>query len=240
MSVLIGHASIDENGKAAGGIGGDQTKREVCTRNWYKASWDVLIRCTDSKMAEKMAKACEQACKNDKIGYDQYQRNTLHTQAKKVNYDLSKITTACECDCSSLICSCAIAAGVPEDKLYIGGNMRTTRNMRDAFKKIEGFQILTDSKYLISDDYLKRGDILVNEGSHVVMVLKNGEKVEKPSYRVRITADALNVRSGAGTQYKINTVVHKNEVYTIVGEKNGWGKLKSGAGWISLKYTKRI
>lgn len=59
-------------------------------------------------------------------------------------------------------------------------------------------------------------------------------------YLVRITADELNVRKGAGTSYAINTVVKKGGVYTIVEEKAGWGKLKSGAGWISLKYTERV
>lgn len=336
MSVLIGHSSIDENGKAYNGQAGDQTKKEVCTRSWYNKSWDVVIRAKDAAMAEKMAVACEQACANDKIGYDQYQRNTLYTQAQKVNFDLSKITTACECDCSSLMCICAIAAGVPAGALYISGNMRTTRNMRSAFKNTGKFEILTDSKYLTSDAYLKRGDIIVNEGSHTVMALSNGSKAGSTgtitpvapstenkqycgkgigtatalstmnvrtggstSYRVigtvpkgtqvevleitatkwykivwpgascgyayvsnangkyftykanpvdtndlpyvvRITASALNVRAGAGTTYKVNTVVHKNEAYTIVQEQNGWGKLKSGAGWISLKYTKKV
>jgi uncharacterized protein YgiM (DUF1202 family) len=47
----------------------------------------------------------------------------------------------------------------------------------------------------------------------------------------------LNVRAGAGTNYKITTRVKKNEIYTIVDEIDGWGKLKSGAGWINLKYT---
>ena len=56
-------------------------------------------------------------------------------------------------------------------------------------------------------------------------------------YTVRITANALNVRNGAGINYKINTVVKKGEIYTIVAEENGWGKLKSGAGWIKLSYT---
>ena len=337
MSVLIGHASIDENGKANSGTAGDQTKKEVCTRSWYNKSWDVVIRAKDAAMAEKMAIACEQACANDKVGYDQYQRNTLYTQALKVNFDLSKITTACECDCSSLVCICAIAAGVPAGTLYIGGNMRTTRNMRSAFKNTGLFDILTDTKYLTGDEYLKRGDILVNEGSHTVMVLSNGSKIggaapvapapskpvenkefcgkgigtatsrtnmnirtgagtsykaigaiapnvdvevlEKLSngwfkivwpgaacgyaytsnaggsyftykanpvdttfkpYVVRITASSLNVRAGAGTNYKINTVVHKNEAFTIVDKKGDWGKLKSGAGWISLKYTKKV
>lgn len=59
------------------------------------------------------------------------------------------------------------------------------------------------------------------------------------SYLVQITAKELNVRAGAGTSYKINTTVKKGEIYTIVGESKGWGKLKSGAGWISLNYTKK-
>lgn len=60
------------------------------------------------------------------------------------------------------------------------------------------------------------------------------------SYKVKITASALNVRAGAGTKYRVNTTVKKGGVYTIVQEKNGWGKLKSGAGWIKLSYTKKI
>lgn len=59
-------------------------------------------------------------------------------------------------------------------------------------------------------------------------------------YVVRITADELNVRNGASMAYKVNTVVKKGEAYTIVQELNGWGKLKSGAGWIKLSYTKKL
>lgn len=58
-------------------------------------------------------------------------------------------------------------------------------------------------------------------------------------YRVKITASVLKVRKGAGTSYPVTTKVRNGEVYTIVGESNGWGKLKSGAGWICLKYTKK-
>lgn len=60
------------------------------------------------------------------------------------------------------------------------------------------------------------------------------------SYKVKITSTTLNIRKGAGTNYGKNGSVKINEVYTIVDEKNGWGKLKSGAGWISLKYTKKV
>lgn len=74
----------------------------------------------------------------------------------------------------------------------------------------------------------------------ILKTLGISENSNNRGYVVRITASALNVRSGPGTSYKINTVVKKNEAFTIVEEKNGWGKLKSGAGWIYLKYTKRI
>lgn len=59
-------------------------------------------------------------------------------------------------------------------------------------------------------------------------------------YLVKVTCDVLNVRKGPGTNYGVATVVKKGEVYTIVGEDNGWGKLKSGAGWIKLSYTEKI
>ena len=63
------------------------------------------------------------------------------------------------------------------------------------------------------------------------------------SYTVKITADVLNVRKGAGISYAVVTTVKQNEVYTIVDENNGWGLLKaykSGRnGWISLAYTQK-
>lgn len=72
---------------------------------------------------------------------------------------------------------------------------------------------------------------------------ENGAHAFK-AYKVKITASVLNVRKGAGTNYGVATTVKKGEVYTIVGEKmNGstkWGKLKSGAGWISLAYAKKL
>ena len=59
-------------------------------------------------------------------------------------------------------------------------------------------------------------------------------------YLVRVTVDVLNVRAGAGTSYKIKTTVKKGDVYTIVEENNGWGRLLSGAGWICLDYTEKM
>ena len=63
-------------------------------------------------------------------------------------------------------------------------------------------------------------------------------------YKVRITATDLNIRAGAGTNHPSKGYI-KPGVYTIVEEATGkgatkWGKLKSGAGWISLDFAKRL
>lgn len=60
------------------------------------------------------------------------------------------------------------------------------------------------------------------------------------SYKVKVTAAALNVRSGPGTKYAINDCITDKGTYTIVDTKGDWGKLKSGAGWINLDYTKKV
>lgn len=76
------------------------------------------------------------------------------------------------------------------------------------------------------------------------------------TFKVKIICDDLNVRMGAGVNYDVvgrivkdKSLVEKNPkyfypcgTYTIIEEKNGWGKLKSGAGWISInpKYAQKI
>ena len=59
------------------------------------------------------------------------------------------------------------------------------------------------------------------------------------TYTVKVTCDCLNVRRGPGTRYVISTQIRDRGIYTIVETKGNWGKLKSGAGWICLDYTKK-
>lgn len=63
---------------------------------------------------------------------------------------------------------------------------------------------------------------------------------EKAEFKVKVTANALNVRSGPGTKYEIKTVIRDKGIYTITETSGSWGKLKSGAGWISLNYCRRM
>lgn len=59
-------------------------------------------------------------------------------------------------------------------------------------------------------------------------------------YTVKINTDILNIRKGASVSNAVVGTVPRNGVYTIVEEKDGWGKLKSGAGWISLAFTVKV
>lgn len=80
-------------------------------------------------------------------------------------------------------------------------------------------------------------------GKRYTMAEDAGEETkekENTCYLARVTADVLNVRSGPGTGYGVTTKVRKGSAFTIVEESGGWGKLKSGAGWISLKYTEKV
>lgn len=92
---------------------------------------------------------------------------------------------------------------------------------------------------------LTRNNVVVYAVNIKDIYLVNNTKSSE-SYLVRITANRLNIRTGPGTNYRINSkagdrgTVRKGEVYTIIETKGKWGRLKSGAGWISLNYVKKI
>lgn len=95
------------------------------------------------------------------------------------------------------------------------------------------------------------GDYLYGKHSYIAAEvnkrLGNAQTADTPDpfapalpYKVRITASSLNVRRLGSTKSEVVATVRRNEVYTITAECDGWGRLKSGAGWIYLKYTMKI
>lgn len=72
------------------------------------------------------------------------------------------------------------------------------------------------------------------------------ERVEQPdrTFDVRTTCDSLRIRAGAGKDYRIVGYIREKagnkENHAIMKEKDGWGKLASGEGWIELAFTKRV
>lgn len=256
MAVKIGHASISENGNAGWdgkAKAGDQTRREVCTRDWYNKPWTAVIRPKSAADAEKIARAAEQGAANDKIGYDQSQRTTLYTQAKACGWDLSKIKTACETDCSAFVAVCVNAAGIAVSKdIYTGNEL-------SALKNTGKFTVYTSSAYVGSSDQLKRGDILLGSG-HTAIVLSNGSKVggasqpstpapaapatkvtakdyaEKKDSKLAGTYQATtdcHLRTGAGTSKASLFIIPSG---TKV-KNYGYYSVVSGTRWLYIQFT---
>lgn len=67
--------------------------------------------------------------------------------------------------------------------------------------------------------------------------------VEKPKFKpyvVEIIADKTIIYGEASAESAFVDYVYKKRAYTIVAEDKGFGKLKSGAGWIFLEDTKLV
>ena len=177
LDAMIESAVYELKTGAHGQKAGNQTGRELNFSRWYNGSWLGVLRFKDRRKAELAAQACEAGVGNKNIGYDQDGRNTAYVAAEAVDFILSKIAKPVETDCSAFMMLCAISAGVDalKETYRKQGNSCTTYCMMRCFPATGEFELLTDRKYLTSDAYLRRGDILVSSG-HTVMVLENGEK----------------------------------------------------------------
>lgn len=172
---MISNCGHDENGRYKGGKAGDQSKTEWYIRTWYNGSWGVVLRHPNAKVRELIARLAEDSANNNYIGYDQNQRTTFWTQLVKAGYEPSKISTNCEADCSAgesaIIKATGYLLGLTE--LQNVSEKNTTSTLKKALTSV-GFTALTDKKYLTSDKYLLRGDILLREGHHTCTNLTNG------------------------------------------------------------------
>lgn len=70
--------------------------------------------------------------------------------------------------------------------------------------------------------------------------------IGQTSFKVRVSIKDLNIRTGPGTNYKTVGYYINPGIYTITevikgqGAEKGWGKLKSGVGFISLDFVEKI
>ncbi len=174
---MISNSGSDERGKYSGGSAGDSTGREWRIIPYYNRPWNCVLRHPDTSVRELIAQLAEEGANNDLIGYDQYERWTFWNQLKTVGYHPKNIKTKCEADCSAGVISIVWAVG------HLLGLYRLkeldatyTGNMRQGFKDA-GFIVLRESKFLTSDSWLMRGDVLLNDTHHTAINLTTGKNV---------------------------------------------------------------
>lgn len=266
--VKISNCGHDERGRYAGGKAGDQTGTEYQIMNWYSRPWLCVLRFNDAKIATMIADMATKAAQNNLIGYDQgtagnsNDRYSFWRHLKASNYDPAQITVACESDCSASTAAIVKGAGyrLNNARLKAVSIYLTTRNMRAAMK-IAGAKVLTDRKYLTSGDYLKAGDILLNDNHHVAIAVTTGAKAntlsastilsKTPKWVGKVTANTLNVRTWAGTEYaqlkSYPTLAKGNlvDVCDTIKAKDGasWYYIRIAGkyfGFVSAKYIKKV
>lgn len=118
---------------------------------------------------------------------------------------------------------------------YTGKGTFTITEVKDGWGKLKSG---AGWIYLENASYCTIGSTVGNTG--------NKPATPKVPYTVRVNVSDLNIRKGAGTNYAKTGKYTGKGVFTIVEEKagagsaKGWGKLKSGAGWISLDFCEKV
>lgn len=248
MAVKIGHASIDERGKIQGATPGDQTAKEICTRAFYNMGANVYLEPLDDELAEAAASIMEQICADPDFGYSQPNRwkgyNSIINNGRKI------AGAGGDFDCSSLVLSCYILAGLSIAASGYTGNMKGILNGTGKFK------VHTDDAHTKTDAYAKRGGVYIKEGSHTFMALENGSKASgsssggsgaaKTDNKKYVgkgigTATAktnMHAREGNGTGSKsIGGVTKGASVEVLEILSNGWYKIVWPGASCGYAYT---
>lgn len=173
---MISNCGSDEHGKTHGGKAGDQTGKEWRVRSWYDRPWKCILRYKGEAVADLIADMAILSAKNDKIGYDQWERDTYWKYLVKADYHPENIKAVCESDCSAGVMAIVKATGyrLGVKDLKSVNEKLTCRGMRKALQKA-GFEVLDAKKYLTSEKYLKRGDILLNDTAHTAIEVGDGK-----------------------------------------------------------------
>lgn len=129
------------------------------------------------------------------------------------------------------------------DKRFISQSYacRKGKSWTDAASQLGAFTSLENAKSACKAGYTVYDD----NGKAVYTAAGQQASVGVP-FSVQVDILDLNIRTGAGTNYAKTGETTGKGVFTIVevkagqGASVGWGRLKSGAGWISLDYATRL
>ena len=136
----------------------------------------------------------------------------------------------------------ATSAPVPTPEPAAAEYYRVRKTWADSKTQKGAYKVLSNAKKCADDN---PGYLVFDSNGQLVYAGKNTPAHPSTvAYKVKVTADSLNIRKGPGTNTVIAGAIKDKGVYTIVDEGNGpgatkWGKLKSGAGWISLDYCQK-
>lgn len=119
---------------------------------------------------------------------------------------------------------------------------RVRKTWADSKTQKGAYKVLANAKTCADKNV---GYKVFDANGKVVYEPKTSASAVKVPFKVKVSISDLNIRKGPGTDYARTQYIPKG-VYTIVevksgkGSDKGWGKLKSGAGWVALDYTVKL
>jgi hypothetical protein len=228
---------LDYHKKAGKSIGDGKTQMEFLCHQLstsYKSVWQTLqsagsVREASDAVLLKFERPADQSTK--------VQEKRAELGQKYYNQFHIKIAKPTEPEKNEVKFKAGDLVLLAEDAVYYSG-----KNVPNWVKK-QAWYVKEDQvkdRVVISKSEDGKYDINSPVNEKYLSLKKATEEKSELPYLVRVTADRLNYRSGPSTNHKINGVVKKNQIFTIIEENGDWGKLKSGAGWIHLGYTEKI
>ena len=118
---------------------------------------------------------------------------------------------------------------------------RVRKSWNDAKSQIGAYSVLENAKKVCKEGYT----VYNSKGEAVYTNAAAGQQAPASMpYKVKVDIPDLRIRKGPGTNYDFAGYTGEG-VFTITEEADGqgatkWGRLKSGAGWISLDYAAKI
>ena len=139
-----------------------------------------------------------------------------------------------------------LSGSTPSDgKKPVTQMYRVRKSWSDAKSQIGAYKILDNAKKKVDANVGYK----VFDASGNIVYPATAKPTQTPAantfYKVQIDIANLNIRKGPGTNYDKTGQFTGKGIFTIVQESKGkgatlWGKLKSGAGWISLDFAKKL
>lgn len=122
---------------------------------------------------------------------------------------------------------------------------RVRKSWSDAKSQIGAYKVLDNAKKKADEN---SGYKVFDASGNVVYPAASTPALtpsKDTSYKVQVSIANLNIRKGPGTNYDRTGQFTGKGIFTIVQESKGagatlWGKLKSGSGWISLDFAKKL
>lgn len=251
-SPLVNHTRISPNRT-------NNRKNEICRITIHH----IVGQCSVESLGNMFAPTSRQASSNYGIGFDG--RIGMYCEEK----DRSWCSSSSDNDNKAVTIECADDAFYPykvNDVAYESliklcadiceRNGKTKliwiedKNKALTYKLASNEMLLTVHRWFAATAcpgdwlYERMGEIASKVTAELgAMCVMPKEEIKLP-YLVKVSIKDLFIRKGPGTNYNSVGFI-KPGAYTIVEEANGkgatkWGKLKSGAGWISLDFVSKL